>query len=397
MPQPDYSFDWTLAPSTPDDFFANTFERKHMVIRRNDPDYYRSLLSFAEIDTVVSTMGLSVPEITVTKSGGNITAADYAYDSGFVDAVRVSQLFADGATVVLSGLQERLPKLAQFCRALEQAISCRVQTNIYMTPPGSQGFNAHYDNHDVIVLQIEGTKEWRIYDTPVELPLNTQAFDPHRVQVGAETDRFVLEPGDMCYVPRGMAHDAVATDQVSLHITTGLLLRTWADLLAEAVNTMAHDDPAFRRALPPGHANAGFDAAPHLATFQDLTARLAAKAPVAKLLDSFKQDFLTNRVPRAPGQLAQVRRLQSLTESDHVGARPHLIFDLMQGGDGDDATITVICQGAEVTLPAFTETALRHCLITRDFVLSDMPGDLDTPGKMVLVRRLVREGLMQVN
>ncbi len=394
MTKPDFSFDWTISPTTPDDFFTNTFEKKHMVIRRNDPSYYQSLLSFADIDTVVSTMGLSVPEIQVTKAGSGITPPDYSYDSGFIDPVRVSQLFAGGATVILSGLHERLPKLAQYCRALEHALSSRVQTNIYMTPPGSQGFNAHYDNHDVIVLQVEGTKEWRIYDTPVELPLNTQAFDPHNVEVGAETDRFVLEPGDMCYVPRGVAHDAVATDQVSLHITTGLMMRTWADLMVEAVNIMAHEDPAFRRALPPGLANSDFDASAHLGTFQDLMQRLVEKAPAGKLLDSFKMDFLNNRMPRVPGQMTQVARLETLTTTSQVGARPHLIFDVVR--HVDDATqISIICQGAEVMLPAFTEPSVRHCLTTPEFVLADMPGELDDAGKLVLVKRLVREGMMQ--
>ncbi|WJY22377.1 cupin domain-containing protein [Fontisubflavum oceani] len=441
----DFGFDWAIAPLTRDEFFNTYFEKKHVVVKRGQPDYYSSLLSFAQIDHVVTTMGLYSPEITVTKSDGHahgtdsdtdaapkpatdsdttakpqetdsdtapatdsdthgsgghgahtIQPGDYSYESGYIDPVRVAQLFADGATVILSGLHERLPQLGLFCRALENALSCRAQTNIYMTPTASQGFRPHYDSHDVLVLQVEGTKEWRIYDTPVELPLNSQGFNPHDVPIGEETDRFVLEPGDMCYVPRGLAHDAVATDETSLHITTGLMTRSWADLMAEAVNVVAHKDAAFRHALPPGFANPGFDASAYEQTFRDLMHKLADTAPFAPLLSGFKQEFIANRVPRVEGQLAQVGKLGDLSGDSIVGARPHLVYDMavMDGGDGKDPSVSVLCYGAEITLPAHAETALRYALETPSFRLADMPGDLDDAGKIVLVKRLVREGMM---
>ena len=394
MSTADYSFDWTIAPERPETFFAEYFEKKPLIVRRNDPDYYRDLLSFEDIDRVVTTMGLTHPEINVTRADANITPEDFVYDTGHIDPVRVNQLFADGATVILSGLHERLPKLATFCRALEAVMSCRVQTNIYMTQAKTQGFKAHYDNHDVVVLQIAGTKEWRIYDTPVELPLNSQAFNPHDIEVGAETDRFLLHPGDMLYVPRGLAHDAVATGEPSLHITTGLMLRTWADLMVEAVQVMAHDDPDFRRALPPGFANPGFDLSSGDATFADLAGRVAG-APVAKLMAAFRNDFLMNRIPRVEGQMAQVARLADLTPDSRVGARPHVIYDLADlEAEGQ---VRLFAQGTEILLPIHARAAMEYCLAHRSFRLGDMGGDLDDAGKMVLVRRLVREGLMVVH
>ncbi|QBY01815.1 hypothetical protein E2K80_14680 [Rhodophyticola sp. CCM32] len=448
MTQTDFGFDWAISPLSRDEFFTNIFEKKHMVVKRGQPDYYASLLSFAQIDHVVTTMGLYSPEITVTKSGGHghgtdhdtapatdsdtapkatdsdsapdrdtasdtdadahgggahgvhtIQPGDYSYDSGYIDPVRVARLFDDGATVILSGLHDRLPQLGQFCRALENVISSRVQTNIYMTPTQSQGFNPHYDSHDVLVLQIEGTKEWRIYDTPVELPMNSQGFNPHDVPIGEETDRFTLEPGDMCYIPRGVAHDAVATDQTSLHITTGIMVQTWADLMAEAVNVMAHKDATFRHALPPGYAAPGFDAARFEQTFRDLMTRLAETAPFQPLLGGFKQDFISNRVPRVQGQMAQLAKLSGLTADSLVGARPHLVYDIavLDGSDGKDPMVSILCHGSEITLPAHAEEALRYALTTPSFKPGDMAGNLDEDGNLVLVKRLVREGLMMVH
>lgn len=388
-------FDWSIAPVKSDTFFSESFEKKHLVVHRDAPNYYRDLVSVDDIDRVVTTMGLSVPEVNVVQANAAITPADFAYESGFIDAVRVNQLFADGATIILSNLQERLPTLARFCRALEKVFSSRIQTNIYLTPANSQGFRAHYDNHDVLVLQVEGTKEWRIYDQPVDLPLNTQAFNPHDVPIGEETDRFILEPGDMCYVPRGLSHDAVATDQTSLHITTGLMTRTWADLVTEAVVAVAHKDPAFRASLPPGHARGDFDIAGMEATFSDLLQRLQDQASLPDLVGDIRSEFIGNRVPRVPGQMRQLARLAELTAASEVGAQPQLIFQLRDRTDPEgNPAVQVSCQGAEMFLPAHTKPALEVCLTRPRFKVQDLPGELDEAGKLVLVKRLIREGLM---
>ncbi len=388
-------FDWTIAPVSSEAFFRDSFEKKHLVIRRGDPGYYADLLSLADIDWALTTLGLSVPEVNVTRADAEITAADFAYGNGFVDPVAATRLFADGATIILSNLQERLPKLADFCRALEKVFSARVQTNIYLTPAHSQGFKAHYDGHDVLVLQIEGTKEWRIYDTPVALPLADQGFDPHDVPIGDETDRFVLGPGDMVYVPRGLTHDAVSTDQTSLHITTGLMTRSWADLMVEVVRMLAHDDVAFREALPPGFTNEGYDSRAAQARFDALQKKLAA-ADLGPVLDAFRDDFIDTRLPRVHGQMQELVKMAGLSPASRLVARPNLIYRLMDvpGKDGAGDMVAVSCQGAVLSLPAYAKGPLAHALSGQVFTLADLPGDLDEEGRAVLIRRLLREGLV---
>lgn len=391
------NFDQAIAPVSPDDFFDRYFEKRHLVIRRDQPDYYAGLLSIADIDWAVSTLGLATPEVNVVQADRAIAQEDFTYDSGHIDPVSVNRLFAEGATIIVSNLQERLPKLADFCRALERVFSARVQTNIYLTPADSQGFKAHYDGHDVLVLQVEGTKEWRIYDTPVHLPLRDQAFNPAEVPIGEETDRFVLEPGDMVYVPRGLTHDAVSTDRTSLHITTGLMMRSWADLMVEAVRRLALEDPAFREGLPPGFANEGFDPAGARAHFAALLDKLA-KAKLAPLLNDFRNDFISSRLPRVPGQMAQVGQLDRIGAGSILGARPGLIYrldDILEKG-GEGPSVALSCQGAVLTLPAHAKEALAYAVETPRFTLADMPGDLDDAGKTVLLRRLLVEGLVMV-
>ena len=39
-----------------------------------------------------------------------------------------------------------------------------VGANVYLTPPGTQGFAPHFDDVDVFLLQLEGRKHWRLYE-----------------------------------------------------------------------------------------------------------------------------------------------------------------------------------------------------------------------------------------
>ncbi|MBF9035175.1 hypothetical protein HKCCE2091_13095 [Rhodobacterales bacterium HKCCE2091] len=382
-------FDWTIAPTPRAVFLSDYFETRPLVLTRNDPGYYAGLLDLETVDRVVTTMGLGPPDLTLAGETDHDAAA--VAPGAPADPARVADAFARGATIVLSGLQNRLGPLGAFTRAMEADLSARVQTNAYLTPAGAQGFAPHYDSHDVLVLQIAGRKEWRIYGTPVELPLPSQGFSPG-TDVGAETARFTLGPGDTAYIPRGLAHAAATVGEApSLHITTGLMFRTWADLLAETVVQAAAADPTFRRALPPGFAADDTIRAGAESVFRDLLARLSA-APYAPAIDAFRADFVSNRLSRVEGQVLEAARLDALTPDSRIAARPDLIWDLAPAGPGE---VRLICQGAELTFPDHAEPALRAALAADGTAVRDLPGDLDDDGKLVLARRLIREGLLR--
>ena len=255
---------WDLArlihPASPEVFLASFFETEVLRVAREDRTYYRSLLRMEDVDRVLTTLHPSHPAVTVVNAAKEIDAADYTYPSGLIDAARLYRAYADGGTIVLHNLEGSLPSLMDLCRALESELSCRFQCNIYVTPGGAaQGLRTHYDSHDVFVLQIAGTKHWRIYDRPIERPLRGQAFDPREHAPGALTMEFDLHPGDLVYVPRGVMHDATSGAEDSCHITLGALPTSWADLLLEAVARVALEDPELRRSLPVGFARPNFD------------------------------------------------------------------------------------------------------------------------------------------
>lgn len=383
-------FEHALAPVDAKTFFAEYFEQKHLVIRRDDPAYFDGLLSLADIDRVLTQMQLATENLQLVKTGTAYAVDDYALPSGFIDPVRVAKLFADGATIILPGLQQRLPQLAAYCRSLETVFSCDLQTNIYLTPANAQGFKTHYDSHDVIVLQTVGSKTWRIYESDLALPLRSQSFKAEGFKAGKVIDEFVLHAGDMCYVPRGLVHDAIATAEDSLHITTGLLAPRVIDLMVDALLEVAKSDPALRRSVPPGFANDGYDNSAAVADFAALIQRAASAIDARQVLNDYAMDFRARRAPVVPGQFLQQISSGDLSIGDRVVRRPDLIYRLTESVD----EVVLDIYGTEIALPVHAAGAMRAALSLPGFVVGDLPCDLDAKGQLVLARRLVREGVL---
>lgn len=212
----------------------------------NDPGRFSRLLSIADLDAFLRTDGAQIPRIAMADSSRNGSAAVpddlFATEDGRVDPVRLFRLFDSGSTLVVSQFHEFHPPLADFCRGLEKVFLHAIQANIYLTPPGAQGFRTHFDTHDVLVLQVSGSKKWRVWDDML-LPHATRntPWDGavHKADPAGAKD-LTLRPGDVLYVPRGVAHDASVQEggEPSLHITVGLLEPSWADALKAAIDQM---------------------------------------------------------------------------------------------------------------------------------------------------------------
>jgi mannose-6-phosphate isomerase-like protein (cupin superfamily) len=361
-------------------------------VHRSRPDYFRELLTLDDVDRVLTTLDRRYPDVVIKHAGRDIGAGDYTTDGSTLDVGKLYELFEQGGTLTLAFLDTVLPSLERFCREVEIELSMPLQANVYLTPPNEQGANVHYDTHDVFVLQVSGSKQWTIYDAPLPLPLSGQAFDPDVHHPGAPTHEFELGPGDAVYIPRGWLHQARTTSSTSLHITAGVLRYTWADLLLELVSRVALEEPAFRKALPAGFAQARFDRAGARETLSELLLELRARADADAMLDHFSERLIADCPPMLRGQLRQLEALKGLTLESVLGARPGIVHRLRRG----DETLTVEIHGRRITFPGHTSETVEFALTHSRYRLRELPGRLDEAGRLVLGRRLIREGLVWI-
>lgn len=277
------------------EFLARLYESEPLVVAHDGPKRFAGLLSIDTIDRLVTNVDLREGQLDLADASRNLMRADYVDAAGYVDRGAVAELYRNGATIILQQAHQYEPVLARFCRALEHVFSAHVQTNIYLTPPNAQGFRTHYDNHDVFVLQIEGEKDWRLYDKPVDTPYRGEHFQSSAHAPGALRQSFKLAAGDVAYVPRGVMHDATSSGAASLHITVGLITRTWADLMLEAVSEVALRAPAFRKSLPPGYARPDFDREEARAYIKKLAEIAANEIQLDPALELLIDTFIRSR------------------------------------------------------------------------------------------------------
>ncbi|MFJ3659766.1 cupin domain-containing protein [Streptomyces sp. NPDC090119] len=246
-------------------FARDVWSRTALLTRRASD--FSDVFDADAVDELLSRRGLRTPFLRVAKNGTVLPESSYTSPGGVgatisdqLDDTALWRLFADGATLVLQALQRTWQPVGELCAGLSAELGHPVQANAYITPPQSQGFDDHYDVHDVFVVQIQGSKRWLVREPVHPDPLRDQPWTDRRAAVAeaAEGPAYidtVLEPGDVLYLPRGWLHAARAKGEVSIHLTLGVHVRTryaLAEQLAEAALAALRDDPWARASLPLG-------------------------------------------------------------------------------------------------------------------------------------------------
>lgn len=346
-------------------------------------EQYADLLSLQHVDHLLSETSLRLPAFRIVKGGTTVPPSGYTKTArigsrevdDLIDVARAYHLFSEGATVVLQGLHRYWPPVRRLCRDLELVLTHPVQANAYLTPPVAQGLDVHQDGHDVFALQTFGRKHWVV-------------FDPAKEGDAPELD-VVLEPGDCLYVPEGTPHAARTVDEPSLHLTVGVRSAKWTDVLRRAVEEVLSADPQ-EEALPVGYAADdafGTDVARRL----EALARRVRELDVDRVARTTARRFWSARSPGLDGLLVELVALDHIDDDTTVVRRPRTVARLETGNQH----VALELGDRELRLPLRAEPAVRFVLDTPRFRISQLAPFLDPPGRLVLARRLVAEGLLQ--
>jgi lysine-specific demethylase/histidyl-hydroxylase NO66 len=301
--------------------------------------------------------------------------------SGTADVERVLAEWERGATVVLQGLHLTSGAVGAFCRSLEGTLGHPAQANAYYTPRSAQGLPVHHDTHDVFVLQVAGEKRWRVYDPVFELPLKNQHYSEELGGPGGAVEDRVLRPGDTLYLPRGWLHEAMTSDTDSLHLTIGVNVVTWLDAFKAALEELV-DDVRFRRSWQSSD------------DVNELVEALRTRLQSDAVAQRARRRLVRTRRPLREGQMQQLRALEELGLDTELERRPTVLADLGER----DGSISLAFEGRVLTFPRHVREELTALVDANEPVTAaELPGSLDDAGRLVLVRRLVREGFLQIS
>jgi ribosomal protein L16 Arg81 hydroxylase len=389
----------------PDVFASEYWGRKPLLSSAGTlPRDFCDLLSPDTVDELIAERGVRAPFIRLARQGQLLAKDTYLGPAGFgaeiadqVDSAKVLSQLESGATVVLQGLHRLWPPLIAFVREAVDDIGHPVQANAYITPPGNRGFDFHYDVHDVFVLQVSGTKRWIVHEPVHRHPLPSQPWTDFRTEIAERvTDTPVIDTelteGDALYVPRGWVHAAQALDTTSIHLTIGVAATTPLDV-ARAVLDQLSASEEFRAPLPLGvdPVNRDETAATTAKVISQIVTHLRDNADTLSAVAA--QQLIDRHGSRIRAEA--VRPLATLRAAEEAGKTR------IRWRRGLTATITLDSDervrlrlpDKTMTFPALCTAALQELLSGRDADAADLPG-LDTADGTVLVRRLLREGVL---
>lgn len=366
-----------------------------------DPEDAAALLSLADADQLLTESGIRAPAVRLVRDGTVLSERDHTRSAtlagrpltGLIDVRRALEAFTGGATVVFQGLQRYWPPLTRLVAALEAELGHPCQANAYLTPAGGQGFAVHADTHDVIVIQTSGTKTWQLHDDPGSEPDDAAAREGQSdIEARSGIDEVVLRAGSTLYLPTGTRHSARAQSGVSLHITIGINQFTTHQVLRAAVDralTSVPDDH-----LPAGLLDVLPETAEDLAGQLDLLATALRAVDAADLLQARIRGWLSSGPSRLAGGLLDAAALDSLTGDTVLRRRPNHPF-LVQAHERDADRLVLLLGDRRLDLPAWLRPALDQIGHQDSLRPNDL--DLDEVSRLVLCRRLVREGLLTVD
>lgn len=391
-------FQGLIDPIESEDFFHRYWEQEHVHIKRASPTYYKDLLRVESLDDALSGHAIRTSDIRFARESRVILGDVAGFRGnrtldGIVDPRAALKSFNQGWTLVFQQIQRWHPPANHLCADIFDFINHSAQCNVYLAPPNSYGFGPHFDTHDVVILQFHGRKKWKLYSQQAELPLPDHAKSTSAIADDDECIELVLEQGDALYIPRGRVHDADSLDDVSGHITLGLLSFTWHDLISDILRRVTSNNVEFRKSLPPGFFNG--DGMPALkGKVRELVTALADEAENGPLLHRYrKRDFSNRGVARqSVGGLTDSVCSYSLRPSTKLKTKSCCPFKICEV---DDDTMAIESCSKTVLFPARLRETMDCLLQQSQFSVNEIP-DLDEESKLVLCQRLIQEGVFTV-
>ena len=247
-----------LGGLSPREFLEQYWQKRPLVIRNAVPDLAAPL-------TPEELAGLACEEGVESRLvRGDGAAKPWEYREGPFESEDFTSLPERDWTVLVQGVDRLMPGVAELVEPFRFFPNWRLDDVMvsYAAPGGSVG--PHVDRYDVFLLQGLGQRRWQIEREPVEDEVLRPDTELRVLARFAPHEEWVLEPGDMLYLPPGIAHHGTAvtpclTFSVGFRAPDDLgLLAGYAESVMRSLDPGArYRDPDLLPRDDPGRLEAG--------------------------------------------------------------------------------------------------------------------------------------------
>ena len=124
------------------------------------PEYFDTLFDgSASVDQLLGLFRPDLSLVRLVRENDKKEPYHYRRSDGGLDVAGIGRDFADGYTIVLESIHRYVRAIASLLHAIEVELNFATQVNAYFTPPESQGFVPHYDEHDVLITADSGIQD----------------------------------------------------------------------------------------------------------------------------------------------------------------------------------------------------------------------------------------------
>jgi ribosomal protein L16 Arg81 hydroxylase len=274
---------------------------------------------------------------------------------------------------------------------LERVFREHIRVNVYASFHTTNALDVHWDDHDVLIFQVAGRKQWTVYGPTRPYPItNDIAANPVPDMTQKPIWEGMLEDGDFCYVPRGWWHRVDPVGEPSLHLSMGLYNRTGVELM-EWVGRQLQASEVFRMDLP------RFGGSEERAAHAEALREEILKALTPEMIDNYFAylDGMAEPRPRLGLPWSVIQDV--LPESDETRVRLAVLRRLRLRPTADGKSVSFSALGKRWKLPAAT-LPLLNALNDGERSIKELceaaAGEISGEGVRALVKKLVTQGLV---
>jgi bifunctional lysine-specific demethylase and histidyl-hydroxylase NO66 len=235
-----------LAPYTSAEFETAYIDKNRLIISRDDPSYFKDVVNVDHIDELITSIRIPSTNLNLAQDDVPLALDKYCIGDTFVDKPSMLKLHEGGATIILRSVEQWSPSINRLRILAEEFYKCECQINVYVTPPGQKSTPPHWDTHDLVVMQIAGSKKWRLFEGNRTRPLADERFKIGVDYVSKHHEEVVLHAGDTLYLPSGSIHEPIA-ETYSIHISIGIQKVRWYDAFNIALRLLAQQEGSLLR------------------------------------------------------------------------------------------------------------------------------------------------------
>ncbi|MBV9759672.1 MAG: cupin-like domain-containing protein [Acidobacteriaceae bacterium] len=213
-----------MRPMSWDEFLDTAWAKIHVYHSATDARRFEGLFGWNDLNRILEQCRLPAPRLRLYRNGAEVDAKTYSHVIGaerIIHAQDLESCLASGATLIIDEVDELHTPLRHLAVCLEEKFRSPVNINAYASWKATPGFDLHWDEQDVFIIQLAGRKNWRVH--PPRYP------DPSKAQpkckeppAGEPVFDAAISEGDVLYLPRGWWHQVTPVNESSLHLTVSI-------------------------------------------------------------------------------------------------------------------------------------------------------------------------------